>query len=205
MMMLMKNREEETKSDGNAKWLSEHVPTTIKIMLVPDCSSTFNDCTSPLHLLCFHDLCHLHALQSIAGEGTACGITDISFDELPVRFMEELSCDADMADMVYHLQTSGMTDKDCLLKCFTCHQLGCLKNWHDWDRFFDAQLDSHCKVGCIGIPVSQPTLIDDYPPNIPQWTKQLGLILLTCKSSHISFYYFCGRFTFRHSCNDQSG
>jgi len=165
----------------SAKLLSKHVPTTIKIVLAPDCSSTYNDCTPPLHLCC-HDLHHIHALQSMAGEGTACGITNISFNELPVRFMEvspfmeASSCDANMAHMVYCLQTSGMTDKDCLLKCFTCCQLRCLKNRPDWDEVFDAQLDSHCKVSCIGILVPQPTLIDDYPPNIPQQTKQLGLI-----------------------------
>ncbi len=46
-----------------------------------------------------------------------------------------------------------MTDEEHLLKCFTCHKLRHLKNWPDWDKNFDAQLDAHCKAGCIGIPV----------------------------------------------------
>jgi len=46
-----------------------------------------------------------------------------------------------------------MTDEEHLLKRFTHCQLKCLKNWPEWDGAFDAQLDAHCKAGCIGIPV----------------------------------------------------
>jgi len=115
--------------------VSEHVPATIEVVLAPDCSSLFDDRAPPLHL-CLHDLHHVHALQSIAREGIACGITDILFNELPppaslcslIKSMEASFCDIDMACMVYRLQTSGMTDEERLLKCFTWHQLKHLKN-----------------------------------------------------------------------------
>jgi len=119
--------------------LSEHVPATIEVVLAPDCSSLFDDRAPPLHLR-LHDLCCLHALQSVAGEGIACGITDIPFDESPppaslcslIKSMEASFCDTNMARMVYRLQTSGMTDEECVLKCFTWHQLKHLKNWPEW-------------------------------------------------------------------------
>ncbi len=120
---------------------------------------------SPL-CLCLHNLPHVHTLQSVAREGTACGITDISFDESPVRFMEAPSCDANMAHMVYCLQTSSMADKEHWFKHFTCCQLKSFKNWPDWDNAFDAQLDAHCKAGCIGVPVPQSMAGNGCPPNV---------------------------------------
>jgi len=53
----------------------------IEIVLVPAHSSDFDDRAPPLHLH-LHDLCRIHALQSIAREGTACNINDIPFDEV---------------------------------------------------------------------------------------------------------------------------
>jgi len=68
-------------------------------------SSTYDD-HAPSFYLCLRNLPHVHTLQHVAREGTACGITNISFDELPVGFMEASSGDADMAHMVYSLQTA---------------------------------------------------------------------------------------------------
>jgi len=110
----------------------------------------------------------------------ACGTTDIPFNELPpvslcsvIKFMGESFCDANMARMVYHLQTSDMTDEEWLFMCFTHCQLRHLKNWPDWDATFDAQLDADCKAGCIGIPVPWPTAVDGQPLNILHiyWTN----------------------------------
>jgi len=58
-----------------------------------------------------------------------------------------------MAHVVHHLQTSGMTDEEQLLKHFTHCQLKWLNNWLGWDNAFNAQFDVHCKAGCIGTPV----------------------------------------------------
>jgi len=87
--------------------------------------------------------------------------------------MEASFCDVNMAHVVYRLQTSGMTDEECSLKHFTHHQLKCLKNWPEWDEAFDAQLDAHCKAGCIGIPFLWPIAIDGQPPNMLciHWTN----------------------------------
>jgi len=125
-------------------------------------SSTYDNRAPSLHL-CFHNPPHAYTLQSIAGEGTACGITNISFDELPVGFMEASSGDANMAHMVYCLQTSSMADKEHWFKGFTCHQLKSSKNWPDWDNAFNAQPDAHCKADCIRAPVPQPMQVTDVP------------------------------------------
>jgi len=124
----------------SAKLLSKHVPII------------YDDHAPPLHL-CLCNLPQVYTLQSIAREGTVCGITDISFNELPVRFMEASSGNANMAYMVYCLQTSSTADKEHWFKPFTCHQLKSFKNWPDWDEVLDAQLGSHCKVDCIRIPI----------------------------------------------------
>ena len=139
----------------SVKLLSKHVPTT------------YHNCTPPLHL-CLHNLPHVHTLQSVFRESTACGTTNISFDELPVRFMEVSSCNTDMAHIVYCLQTSSMTDEECLFKHSTCcqfksfkiehfashwlksfkiehfvhHQFKSFKIWPDWDDTFDDQHDA---------------------------------------------------------------
>jgi len=139
------------------------LPATVKIILASDHSSTYDSCTPPL-CLCLHDPSHVHTLQSVAREGTACGITDIFFNELqlPVGFMEASSGDANMAHMVYCLQTSSMADKECWSKCFVHHQLKSVKNWSYWDEALDARLGSCCKVDCIRIPIPQSALIEIY-------------------------------------------
>jgi len=126
---------------SSAKLLSEHVPII------------YDDHAPPLHL-CFHNLPHVYTLQSVAGEGTACGITDTSFDELPIRFMEASSGDANMAHIAYCLQTSSMADAEHWFKPFTCCQLKSSEDWPDWDNASNAQLGAHCKADCIGVPVS---------------------------------------------------
>jgi len=99
-------------------------------------------------------------LQSIAGEGTACGITNISFDESSVRFMEALSCDADMAHMIYSLQTRSMTDEEWFSKHSTCCQHKSFKIWPDWwDDAFDTQLGAHHKADCLGILIPRSTIM----------------------------------------------
>jgi len=89
------------------------------------------------------------------------------FDEAPicktcisVKALEASLCNVDVACLVHHLQTSGMTDKKQLLKRFTHHQLKWLKNWPDWDDAFDVQLDAHHKAGCISTQVLQPAPSD---------------------------------------------
>jgi len=96
----------------------DSVPAMVEFVLTPNHSSIIDDHASSLHL-CLHDLCpHVHAFQSIAREGIACGITDVSFNDLPsvslcslVKFIEASSCDANMVCIVYQLQTSSMDDK----------------------------------------------------------------------------------------------
>jgi len=80
-----------------------------------------------------------------------------------------------MAHLVHHLQNSDMTNEEHLLKCFTCQQLKCLRNWPDCDNAFDAQLNAHCKAGCIGIPVLWPVANNGCPPNVLQihWTNSV--------------------------------
>jgi len=103
------------------------VPATIEIVLAPARSADFDDRAPPLHLR-LHDLRHIHVLlQSIAGEGTACNIDDIPFDEVSpappyalTKILESSVCDVDMACLVYRLQNSDMTDEERLLKRFTC-------------------------------------------------------------------------------------
>jgi len=121
----------------SVKLLSKHVPTT------------YDNCTPPLHL-CLHNLPHVHTLQSVFRESTACGTTNISFDELPVRFMEALSCNADMVHKVYCLQTSSMTDEECLFKHSTCCQFKSFKIEH----FASHQLKS-IKIDVIGSRASR--------------------------------------------------
>ncbi len=136
-----------TTVDCSVKLLSKHILTT------------YNDRVPPLRL-CLHNLPHVRTLQSVAGEGTACGITDISFDESSVRFMEASSCDANMAHMVYSLQTRSMMDEECFSKRSTCRQRKNFKIWTDWwDDAFDAQLGAHRKADCIGIPISRSTIM----------------------------------------------
>jgi len=104
----------------------------IEIVLAPARSSEFDARAPPLHL-CLHDLHRIHALQSIAGEGIACNINDIPFDEVStatpcalIKMLESSCCDFDMARLVYQLQNSDMTDEECLLKWFMHQQLKCL-------------------------------------------------------------------------------
>ena len=162
---------------------SNSLPATVEIVLVLDRPSTYDNLGDSLHqngpsehrsiveglramlggaalvyalsplCLCLCNLPHVHTLQSVAGEGTACGITDISFDESPVRFMKALSCDADMAHMVYCLQTSSMADEEHWFEPFTRCQLKSSEDWPDWDNASDAQLDAHPKADCIGAPM----------------------------------------------------
>jgi len=117
---------------------------------------------SPL-CLCLCNLPHVHALPSVAGDGAACGITDISFDELPVEFMEALSGDANMAHMAYCLQTSSMADEEHWFKPFTHCQFKSSENWPDWDNASDAQLDAHCKADYIGVPMPQSMAGNEHP------------------------------------------
>ncbi len=46
-----------------------------------------------------------------------------------------------------------MTEEERSLKRFTHRQLMRFRNWPEWDKAFDAQLDAHLKAGCIGTPV----------------------------------------------------
>ncbi len=128
------------------------LPAMVEIMLAPDHPLTYNDC-APSLCLCLRNPPHVYILQPTAGEGTACGITDISFNESPVGFMKASSCDASMAHMVYCLQTSSMANEECWFKCFACHQLKSVKNWPDWDNAFDTQIDACCKADCIRVPL----------------------------------------------------
>jgi len=145
-----------------------HLPVMVEIMLAPDFPSTYDNPSlhlclcNPPHVYTLQSIARegtapgivdVYTLQSIAREGTACGITDISFDELPVGFMEASSGDADMAHMVYCLQTSSIADKECWFKCFACCQLKSIRNWPDWDNAFDTQLDACCKADYIGVPL----------------------------------------------------
>ena len=163
---------------------TEPVPSTLEVVLAPARSSSFDDRTPLLHLR-LHDLRHIHALQLVAGEDVPCNVTDAPFDETlackvhtSVRSLEASLCDIDMACAVVHcLQTSGMTDEEQLLKCFTHCQLRRLKNWPDWD---DAQLNAHRKAGCIGTPVLRPASIDGQPPNVLHihWTNGVSQMVL---------------------------
>jgi len=94
-----------------------------------------------------------------------------------------------MAHLVHHLQNSDMTNEEHLLKCFTCQQLKCLRNWPDCDNAFDAQLNAHGKAGCIGVPVLWPIVNNGHAPNVLEihWTQNQvpalmvqGLWLLGC-------------------------
>jgi len=136
-----------TTVDCSVKLLSKHIPTT------------YDDRALPLHLY-LRNFLHVRTLQSVAGEGIACGITDISLDESSVRFMEALSCDADMACMVYYLQTRSMTDEECPSKHSTCRQRKSLKIWPDWwNDAFGVQLGAHRKADCIGFPIPRSTIL----------------------------------------------
>jgi len=152
---------EETKNDNNIEQLLsfsrrsdcmtatlmvefDRLSTMVEIMLAPDRSSTYND-YAPSLCPCLRNPPHVYVLQPVAREGTACGITNISFDESPVGFMKASSGDADMAHMVYCLQTSSMAES----KHFAHRQLKSFENWPDWGKVLDAQLGFHCKVDCI--------------------------------------------------------
>jgi len=69
-----------------------------------------------LHL---HDMCCIHALQLVAGEGIPCKITDVSLDDASIyktcASIKTSSCDVDMVCVAYHLEDNDDPSKIILM------------------------------------------------------------------------------------------
>ncbi len=81
------------------------VPSPSQVPSLPLVTSLSSSSSFHLHL---HDLHHIHAPQSVAGEGVPCNITDVPFDDASIyktcASIKASSCDVGMACVVYHLQ-----------------------------------------------------------------------------------------------------
>jgi len=152
----------------------DHPPATLLVTVAPERASDFDDRPPPLHLR-LHDLRHIAALQSLDGVGMPINVEPSSSGHLRTvlnAFKADLH-GINMVQFVHRLQHAGMTEEERSLKRFTRRQLMRLRNWPEWDKAFDAQLDAHLKVGCIGTPVPRPLPTDDRPLNVLRihWTN----------------------------------
>ena len=130
-------------------------PATVCIKLAPEHCS--HSSPVPLHLR-LHDLCHISALQSVAGEGMTCDKFCHAVHEQATHLKHSDMSDAISDWVVHRVQSNGMTDEERKLLKFTRCNLMKLQNWSDWDTQFDAQLDNHHEAGCIGEPVPRASI-----------------------------------------------
>jgi len=140
----------------DALWRQSPRPSTVDIELAPEDRTSFDDRPAPLHLR-MHDLQHICALQSTAGEGMTADERRVALDS----FASDLS-PTDLTEYLQHrLQTDGMTNEERALPRFTRPRLQSLSNWPEWDACFDAQLDNHRETGAILPPVLRSSIKTD--------------------------------------------
>jgi hypothetical protein len=141
---------------------SDAAPATVHVELAMERKADHSSRLTPLHLR-MHDLQHVCALQSVAGEG-------MTYDEYR-SVLEEFASDLtpmEMTMVMNRLQANGMTDEEQQLKHFTRSKLMKLQNWKVWDDAFDEQLDNHATSGALGTPIRRRDAIGvrGKPPNI---------------------------------------
>ena len=142
-------------------------PASVDFLLAPERRSDHDDRPGPLHLR-LHDLRHVCAIRSIAGEDSGAASYRRDLQEY-----EDLLTYDDMTAVIARLQTSPMTTEERNLKRFTRKTLQGLSNWSDWDAAFDEQLSTQHQDGTFGSPVLRPPTVDGQRPNIlrTQWSN----------------------------------
>jgi len=93
--------------------LTTHAMVDLTASQVPSSPPVTSSSSASSFYLRLHDLHCIYAPQLVAREGVPCNITNVPSDEASIyktcALIKALLCDIDMAHVVYHLQTSGMT------------------------------------------------------------------------------------------------